>query len=1518
VTGVFADSCEDYARAGWPCIIPVPAEAKFPPPEGFTGAAGKNTPPEQLAVWADSAYAGYSVALRMPDGVIGIDVDHYEKNGSSKRGDDTLAEREAQWGALPLTWCSTARGTDSGPGPARIMFYRVPAGRYATKLGPDIDIIQNHHRYAVVAPSPHPGTGTNYRWYGPDGLPSAVPSPEALPELPASWVARLAEGAAPAGPMAAGLEAGQALLSQLLADRMHPCAEMDNAGKAALAELSGALPGSRHDVMTSHVYHIVQLGAEGHPGPGWVLSEWLAARWGELTSGENRDLEFDRLMLTAARKAVTALGGEARVGRDPCLTARPLGWDFPAPDGIDPGPDGTPEPPRQWSPREAWGAWLFETDGQLDSTLGRDVLSRTYPGLRYAADAGTWLIRGPLKWESRKGEQAKWAVEEMFWLMPRGDPGAPEGSDDKLQATRRARFGTTAGANAVAGKMTAQVSSGHHPCALEMADLDQDAEIMWAGGVAWDLRASADYPVIATRIDPGSPHMHTAAYVPEQRDTPLWDAFLAAVWPEEEMRRWALRVLSIAFTGHPDKALPLLLGATDRGKTEVVNMLASVLGTYALKSADARLLSAADRSHASIVYALKGRRLAFIDEAPRAGHLAQERLKSLTGGAELTGNRMGENPITFAPTHTLILTANPDNEPALTDPAVRRRVRLLTCDGDPEQVRVARAAIGFLSRPQWRAEAPGVLAAMMVEASAWLADPLSADNRAAPESARKAAELIAIGQDSVFSWVADSCAHHPSGTRARMLYESFVGWCKNNAIPQPPTETRWGRRLTELGFPPVERRDGRYRLLRIRGAGEAVPAVEGWTPFVEGLVEGSDQTLHTQNPRSNYPQLSTVEGVDSRHTHNTHTPAHTHTHIRKEGTLKLSTPSSTLNIAGQTGCALTQPSTEPSATINIAGQTGFALMQPPMGPENPPQPSAPVVFDLETGDAGDLFTYAPHDDAGFVRLAGMLDPNGRPAIVAVPELLARLDAAAEITGHNILGFDLLALARHHGADWDALAAKARDTELIARQADPPRSRETGGALDAYDLDSVAARLGLPGKTDSLARLKREHGGYDKIPLDDPEYRAYLEGDLRASAAVIAAMRERYPADPYVDREHVLAALAGRMTLNGFAVDRELLDTRLAEGENRKREALSLLHDGWGLPLGRTVMRGRGNNKAEQFQIAESPLATDFGRAWLAEFWERYQIPDPPRTAKAGKLAIGSDDLKAIANRPECPGDLKAALSLMGIVTGTRTVYQTAFNCLCADGRVHPTVSMRQASGRWSVTNPGLTVFGKRGGRHHERDIFLPDSGHILLSFDLSQVDMRGMAWLSGDHAYRALFAPGRDAHAEIARQVGIERQDAKAIGHGWNYGLGAKRMIANGLDPGLVHAFTTGMEQRFPTLIAWREQIREQGKAGAVLENGFGRRMRCDQARAYTVAPALMGQGSARDIMCQSLLRLPREVWPMLRVMVHDEIVCSVPKQDAMEVARVVMQAMTWQLDDDLPVLCDMAGGATWGEASAK
>jgi len=587
-------------------------------------------------------------------------------------------------------------------------------------------------------------------------------------------------------------------------------------------------------------------------------------------------------------------------------------------------------------------------------------------------------------------------------------------------------------------------------------------------------------------------------------------------------------------------------------------------------------------------------------------------------------------------------------------------------------------------------------------------------------------------------------------------------------------------------------------------------------------------------------------------------------------------------------------------------------------------------FDLETADAGQLFRGG--HDGPFIRLAAVIGPPGIPRLMAADRLPAALARAQAWYGHNILGFDGLALALMSAdprATWDWFCSGARDTELVARQYWPPRSREKGHSEDKYGLDAVAVLLGIAGKSADLKAIARKHGGYDRIPLDDPEYVSYLlDGDMPATRGVAAALLPYYDSDPYLPREHQLARIAGHMRLNGLLVDRELLEQRYAAGEARKRRAAQVLHDGWGLPLGRTVMRGRGKAKAEAYEEFTSPLSTEEGRAWLAQMWQRYQVPSPPRT-KTGKLAIGAEDLKRAAADPACPPDLRAMIMAMNVVITTRTVYQTARAWLCPDGRVHPSISFRQASGRWSVTEPGLTVFGKHEGRHVERDIYIAAPGCSLWSFDLSQVDMRAIAGHCQDPAYAAMFVPGRDAHDETAALVFGEaardgnghhpmRQAAKEYGHGWNYGLGPKRMIERGNPPDQVYAYVNGMEARFPVLCEWREGIRSRARDGGVLDNGFGRRMRCDPQYAYTVAPALMGQGGARDILGDCMLRLDPALYRYLLLQVHDELIFELPDADAGEAVPAIRAAMTGSFRG-VPILCEQAGpGRNWGEISAK
>src|SRR5690606_27506581 len=140
----------------------------------------------------------------------------------------------------------------------------------------------------------------------------------------------------------------------------------------------------------------------------------------------------------------------------------------------------------------------------------------------------------------------------------------------------------------------------------------------------------------------------------------------------------------------------------------------------------------------------------------------------------------------------------------------------------------------------------------------------------------------------------------------------------------------------------------------------------------------------------------------------------------------------------------------------------------------------------------------------------------------------------------------------------------------------------------------------------------------------------------------------------------------------------------------------------------------------------------------------------------------------------------------------------------------------------------------------QRTPFVPDWGHVLIAVDASQVDMRAVAAECQDPAYIALFEPGGDAHMDMAEGYFGERtKDAraktKAINHGLNYGQSAAAVAArNGLALDLVNAAVLERSRAYPRLIEWTGEVREFGGRGELLDNGFGRLMRCDPDRAWT------------------------------------------------------------------------------------
>ncbi len=190
-----------------------------------------------------------------------------------------------------------------------------------------------------------------------------------------------------------------------------------------------------------------------------------------------------------------------------------------------------------------------------------------------------------------------------------------------------------------------------------------------------------------------------------------------------------------------------------------------------------------------------------------------------------------------------------------------------------------------------------------------------------------------------------------------------------------------------------------------------------------------------------------------------------------------------------------------------------------------------------------------------------------------------------------------------------------------------------------------------------------------------------------------------------------------------------------------------------------------------------------------------------------------------------------------------------------------------------------------------------------------------------------LFAVGRDYHTEVAVQVlgGAEKRAvAKALNHSVNYGVGPTRLseIAN-VPRSVAQNYLDGMQSRYPRWAAWRREVAERARGGELLDNCFGRKLRVDPDRADTAGPAAIGQSAARDLLMEGLLQIDAAgLTPMVRAVVHDEVVLSVPALDYDEVGRSVLECLTfdWAPPGAMRTVAVVAelgkqGGGNWSDA---
>ena len=275
------------------------------------------------------------------------------------------------------------------------------------------------------------------------------------------------------------------------------------------------------------------------------------------------------------------------------------------------------------------------------------------------------------------------------------------------------------------------------------------------------------------------------------------------------------------------------------------------------------------------------------------------------------------------------------------------------------------------------------------------------------------------------------------------------------------------------------------------------------------------------------------------------------------------------------------------------------------------------------------------------------------------------------------------------------------------------------------------------------------------------------------------------------------------------------------------------------------------------------------------------------------------------------------------------------------GRVYTSYNQTVTNtGRLSSSDPNLQNIPIRSEEGRRiRHAFIAPPGHVILSADYSQVELRVLAHLSGDKVFCHAFANDEDIHTRTAAEVfGLfpemvtpeMRRQAKAINFGIIYGQGAFSLAKQlGIPRKTAEDFINAYKERHDGAIAFLDScIREAEEHGCV-RTILGRRLPIPDIRssngnvlAFARRNAINYpiQGSAADIIKCAMIRVDsrirsEQLQSRMIMQVHDELVFEVPEVEALKMEQLVEEEMGRAVETRIPLKVDISHGANWSEA---
>lgn len=338
-------------------------------------------------------------------------------------------------------------------------------------------------------------------------------------------------------------------------------------------------------------------------------------------------------------------------------------------------------------------------------------------------------------------------------------------------------------------------------------------------------------------------------------------------------------------------------------------------------------------------------------------------------------------------------------------------------------------------------------------------------------------------------------------------------------------------------------------------------------------------------------------------------------------------------------------------------------------------------------------------------------------------------------------------------------------------------------------------------------------------------------------------------------------------------------------------------------------------------------------------FDKLQLDPKAKKTKTGQYSTSEDVLEKVAGKNPIVGKILEYRQLKKLLTTYLTALPAAINP--ATGKVHTVYNQTvTATGRISSSAPNLQNIPVREEQGREiRRAFIADEGHLFLSADYSQIELRLVSDFAHDETMLEAFKNGDDIHSITAAKIyhknpedvtADERRHAKTANFGILYGISAFGLATRlGIPRADAKMIIDNYFDTFPTIKRYMHNSVEEARDNGYVSTKMGRKRRLPDinsknpvVRGYAERNAINApiQGSAADIIKVAMVEIykeftERKLKSRMIMQVHDELNFDVLPEELPIVQEIVTRCMENAYQGDVVLTASSGVASNWLDA---